>query len=568
MYRIYINDRNGASWRIIDAKTTQEISLDISPPKKRLFNNDMIDENGDLVFSYIRSCPTLAGILVLENQKTYGRTENKKRLLYNCIPDDKRLPAFLVPYDLKLGFSKNIKNKYVVFKFDNWTDDHPRGMLIETIGDIDKLEFFYEYKLYCRNLNETQKEFSKKTHKIFTKTGPEEYIQQILKNPNFDIYDHKDPYVFTIDPKNSTDFDDGFSISQTENNTTLVTVYIANVVFWLETFQLWSAFHKRVSTIYLPDRRRPMLPTILSDNLCSLTENQSRFAFCIDIEINTGGNIVNTTFYNSLVRVRKNFVYEEPALLKNTHYKNLLDISRILDPTIENSHNLVTFWMIFVNKTCGEKLCEKRAGIFRSVTTKQSVDKTSISKINADDTIHKDTKQFLKNWISIYGQYVVFSEDTQELEHSFLETHSYTHITSPIRRLVDLLNHMIFFTQMGLVKSLSPDAENFLQNWLTDIDVINEKMKSTAKVERECEIMRKCLTNPRLLEESQEAYVVGIRDTKYTLFLEREKIILNTTKTDTDENPRELYKKYRVRLYKIDSYGVASKIKVAWESNI
>ena len=224
--------------------------------------------------------------------------------------------------------------------------------------------------------------------------------------------------------------------------------------------------------------------------------------------------------------------------------------------------------MIFVNKTCGEKLCEKRAGIFRSVTTKQSVDKTSISKINADDTIHKDTKQFLKNWISIYGQYVVFSEDTQELEHSFLETHSYTHITSPIRRLVDLLNHMIFFTQMGLVKSLSPDAENFLQNWLTDIDVINEKMKSTAKVERECEIMRKCLTNPRLLEESQEAYVVGIRDTKYTLFLEREKIILNTTKTDTDENPRELYKKYRVRLYKIDSYGVASKIKVAWESNI
>ena len=28
---------------------------------------------------------------------------------------------------------------------------------------------------------------------------------------------------------------------------------------------IWESFSRRVSTIYLPDRKRPMLPTILSD---------------------------------------------------------------------------------------------------------------------------------------------------------------------------------------------------------------------------------------------------------------------------------------------------------------
>ena len=291
-------------------------------------------------------------MLILEKNKTYGRTDNKKRLLYKCIPDDKRLPAFLIPYDIKLGFSKHIINKYVVFKFDTWTIDHPRGTLIEVLGDIDKLEVFYEYKLYCRNLNISNKEFTKKTHQLFKQTETEQYIKQIQSNPEFTIEDHTDRYVFTIDPKHSLDFDDGFSITQYNTESTIITIYIANVYLWLETFQLWQSFNKRVCTIYLPDRRRPMLPTILSDNLCSLIENQPRFAFCMDIEISNQGEIIYKRYYNSLINVKRNFVYEESALLKNKQYKQLLNITNIIseNKTIEDSHDLVTFWMIYMNK--------------------------------------------------------------------------------------------------------------------------------------------------------------------------------------------------------------------------
>ena len=46
----------------------------------------------------------------------------------------------------------------------------------------------------------------------------------------------------------------------------------------MEVLNLWESFSERIATIYLPDRKRPMLPTVLSDALCSLTQNDIRFA--------------------------------------------------------------------------------------------------------------------------------------------------------------------------------------------------------------------------------------------------------------------------------------------------
>ena len=566
-WRIYIDDRNYMSWKYYDTETKDLVHLEnrINPYEKKLFNNDIIYENGDLVYSYIRNCPTLAGILLLENSKTFGRTENKKRLLYKCIPDDKRLPAFLIPYDMKLGFSKNIQNKYVVFKFEHWEDTFPRGTLIEVLGDVTKLEAFYEYKLFCRNLNESNKEFVKKTHHIFKQDKTEECIQKILNNPNFIIENRTHEYVFTIDPKNSLDFDDAFSITRTENGWKL-SVYIANVFFWMEEFGLWSSFYKRVSTIYLPDRRRPMLPTILSDNLCSLLEGHLRFAFCMDIEFDEHDlTTYCTTFSNVLIKVSKNFIYEESSMIKNKHYRELMTLSQKMDNTIENSHEIVAHWMVFMNKECANQLMNRKTGIFRTVSTK----KTNTEKQTVDISgFNKETEQFIKHWNSIYGQYVLFSEEASKMQHILLNIKSYTHVTSPIRRLIDLLNHIIFFKEFSLIKTLSNDGEQFLKKWLDDVENINEKMQSVMKVERDCEIVRKCLTNSYMLDSPHDAIVLNIKEQeidnrmiyKYLLYLEKEKIVLSTK----SEQKKELYQSVQIKLYKIESYGVSSKIKVGW----
>jgi exoribonuclease R len=53
----------------------------------------------------------------------------------------------------------------------------------------------------------------------------------------------------------------------------------------MDVLNLWDSFSRRISTIYLPDKKRPMLPTILSDCLCSLQENVRRVAFVMDVFI-------------------------------------------------------------------------------------------------------------------------------------------------------------------------------------------------------------------------------------------------------------------------------------------
>ena len=158
LYRVVIIDRNYSNHLFYRVEDKKEIDVNqfpelkcINPLDKKMFMDDIFTVQEDTfnrVSSIVRTCKQIAGVLMLENNKTFGRTENKKRLLYKCIPDDRHLPAFLVPYDVKIGFSKVQKNKFVTFKFDCWNDKHPRGILTETIGDVDNLDCFFEYQLY------------------------------------------------------------------------------------------------------------------------------------------------------------------------------------------------------------------------------------------------------------------------------------------------------------------------------------------------------------------------------------------------------------------------------------
>ena len=99
----------------------------------------------------------IPGILILNDNRTYGRSTTNNRLLYRCIPNDKTLSPVLVPYKINLGFSKVMKNLYILFSIREKTST---ATLVETIGEIDILENFYEYQLYCRNLKHKQPSFS------------------------------------------------------------------------------------------------------------------------------------------------------------------------------------------------------------------------------------------------------------------------------------------------------------------------------------------------------------------------------------------------------------------------
>ena len=78
----------------------------------------------------------------------------------------------------------------------------------------------------------------------------------------YNITDRLKQYVFTVDNEDTRDYDDAISINSTETGY-IISVYISNVALWMETYNLWNSFSERISTIYLPDQKRPMIPSIL-----------------------------------------------------------------------------------------------------------------------------------------------------------------------------------------------------------------------------------------------------------------------------------------------------------------
>ena len=574
--KIFIKDRTYKDWTFIDNKTGKDIYIEslanFEPAAYKIFSQDIIDicKNDDnieviVADSYIRTCDYIAGVLVLEGNKTYGRTPNKKRLYYRCIPDDNRLPEFLVPYEIKPGFSKAYKNKYVVFRFDNWDEKHPCGILIETIGDVDKLEAFYEYQLYCKNLHISIKDLTDKTREVISKRTKEEFIEQIFHNPRYNIEDRRDRYIFTIDPLNSLDYDDGFGIERIGDEW-MVSIYIANVVIWLETLDLWKSLSRRVSTIYLPDKRRPMLPTILSEVLCSLVENQERFSLVMDLRIDENGNIKDISYKNALIQVKKNYVYEDRHLINNDiGYKNLFDLTVKIDKYIKNSHDLVAFWMIKINSLTGEILASKNKGIFRRTTifNEQSFEMSdNIKKLSAD------TKRVILNWRRERGEYVLFNE-LREGEKKMV------HISSPIRRVIDIMNQLEIMNDMREDSAFPRNNKEFYFSDImsskgkSKIDYINTCMRNIKKVERSSEILRRCIE-----EEIMNKEYVGVLFEKrvnkngllnYTVYIEELRLLSKIT----TEKEREEYSKGIVRMYMYkDEEKLKRKIRVEIKEDV
>ena len=83
---------------------------------------------------------------------------------------------------------------------------------------------------------------------------------------------------------------------------------------------------------------------------------------------------------------------------------------------------------------------------------------------------------------------------------------AYIHITSPIRRLVDLLNMIQFQQVTGIIK-LSVNVDKFYEKWLGDIDYINITMRSIRKIQCDCTLLDLCHNNPQVMEKKYDGYL-------------------------------------------------------------
>ena len=504
--KIFIEDKFYKKYDFFDAHSLKKLDIiNINPIENKLFSGDIFNiENNkvNLIYSIVRSSKIIAGILI--KNKTYGRNE-KNKFMYKCIPNDKRLPDFLIGISNKIKdiyFNKNIINTYITFSFLNWNDKHPIGELKQTIGNVNEIINFYEYQLYCKNLNFTLQNFNNAANRILKKSKEKNIIQDIyLMYEN--IEDRLHEYAFTIDNKNSYDLDDALSIEYYNNNKAKVSIYISNVAYLIDYFQLWESFSERISTIYLPDKNRPMLPTILSDHLCSLKENESRIVYGIDIYIDND-RIEKIEYKNSIIKVRKNFIYESDELLKNINYINLVNLSKKICkhkkylPVIQNSHDLITYYMLFINNQMAILLSSNKLGIYRSLSNNNC--------INIPHDLPKDVEKFVKYLFNTSGKYSKY-EDRNTINCLNNEIDIYLHISSPIRRLVDLLN-LIKLEDILNNKKLSDSSDIFFNKWYNKLDYINETTKSIKKVQNICRLLFNFSNNSEFLDKIYNGYIL------------------------------------------------------------
>ena len=512
-YKVHIHDRSYTKWTYFYANNYQEVELpDVHPVENRLLTNDtFIVEHGKAKIVHRSIRDQIPAVLILKDQKTYGRAKGANgkpgRLLYKCVPDDMRLPTFLVPYEMKdVGFSKVFSNMYVTMQFMEWTDKdkHPLGIITQNIGSVDVLDNFYEYQLYCKSLNASIQKFNKDTSKALASKPHDAFIENICaKYPT--IEDRTSWEVITIDPPKSQDFDDAFSLRRMEDGLTLLSIYIANVTIWMDVLKLWDSFSRRISTIYLPDRKRPMLPTILSDCLCSLQAGSTRLAFVMDIFLDDNCEIVCIRYVNCKIRVSKNYCYEESALLANPLYNNLLALGQQMTKhykcitSVSNSHDLVSYMMIFMNYYSAKELLKHKSGIFRlAVMKKDTV---------VPEGLPEDVQTFIKIWGSTSGQYLDIStmEEGQHIGHDLLNMDAYIHITSPIRRIVDLLNIIKFQQVIGMIQ-LSDSSNAFYEKWIGELEYINTTMRAIRKVQNDCSLLSYCNETPGVIDQVYDGY--------------------------------------------------------------
>jgi len=541
----------------------------VDPLKNKLFSNDVfsIDESGNVKIEHssARIIGSVPGVLVLKNNKTYGRKNGK--LMYKCVPDDMRLPSFLIPYEMKnIGFSKVFVNMYVTFSYTEWPDKHPHGVLNQVIGNVDVLDNFYEYQLYCKSLNASIQKFTKDTSKALKSKPHDAFIENISKKyPSIeDRTNQSDWKIFTIDPPSSVDYDDAFSIQNLGDGKHKLSIYIANVTIWMDVLNLWDSFSRRISTIYLPDRKRPMLPTILSDCLCSLQQNNTRLAFVMDITIE-GDEIKMIEYKNCMIRVVKNYAYEEPKLLENVEYNYLFDVTKSLTKkfrylsNVKNSHDVVCYLMIFMNYHCARELLKNKNGIFRSTIMKKEV--------SVPDSVPEDVAKHIKIWNSSSGQYLDGSQVEVNTRHDLLEMDAYIHITSPIRRLVDLLNIIKFQQNNNMIK-LSENASKFYDNWINELEYINVTMRAIRKVQSDCSLLDLCTSNIEIMEKIYYGYPFdkitrndGLY--QYIVYLPELKMSSRITLRENMEN----YTKCNFKLYLfLDEENFKKKIRLQMQS--
>lgn len=229
--------------------------------------------------------------------------------MFYLIPDDRRMYTDIVLEKGKLGFVE--PGMKVVVKVTSWSEKQPApvGEIVRVIGKKGEHNTEMQAIVYEKGFQiEFPEGVDEEAEHIKTEEAKPEVIAEQVKVRR----DMRDVLTFTIDPADAKDFDDALSIKTIGPDLYEIGVHIADVSHFVRPGTLLDAEgRRRALSVYLVDRTIPMLPEILSNDLCSLNPHEDKYTFSAVFHITRSGEIKDKWFGKTIIHSDHRFSYEE-----------------------------------------------------------------------------------------------------------------------------------------------------------------------------------------------------------------------------------------------------------------
>lgn len=324
-------------------------------------------------------------------------------------------------------------------------------------------------------------------------------------NTSFDLATNRinyDDEVITIDPTGSIDLDDGFSFSF-DDEFYYLTIHIADPVSLFDFnnpifINIIKELFLRLQTCYIGTNPTHLMPEKIIKQISLLeldSENNSRraisFNFKIPInDLDTGiefkynftnlTNITNYTYenYDKKINLDDNLKIN---LVKITNKLiKLMDIKLdLIEIETDISHKMIEVFMIFTNWYGGNYLINNN---WKTIIRTQ--DSTIFGEDFDINIVPTYTRPILSQAANYKSYLKLDAKDKNDNNfHHTLGIYNYAHLTSPMRRIIDIINHLGFY-QIN-IENIIPDF-----NQIFNLDKINDKIKNYKKISNAYDLVK------------------------------------------------------------------------------
>ena len=265
--------------------------------------------------------------IVDRGRKGYAGVIEEQNGMFFLVPDDKKMYTdIILPNNERMDAEVGMK---VIVAITDWTDQKksPIGKVINVLGHPgDNDAEMLAYALERGFSDEHAKEVNDEADAI--------KARGITEEDKKDRRDFRQIPTFTIDPIDAKDFDDAISFQKLENGHYEMGVHIADVSYYVKPgMALDNEAIARETSVYLVDRVIPMLPEVLSNDLCSLVQGEDRLVMSCVLELDDEGIVHNEWYGRSLINSHRRYSYEDAQITLDTgkgdFYEELVTLNTI-----------------------------------------------------------------------------------------------------------------------------------------------------------------------------------------------------------------------------------------------